>query len=82
MFLLSNFLCAQIILCHFIFLQDGHLKMLGGYLEFFMKPALADTYLKLKRELDELIHDKVSGIHEHHKLEELNSYNFGKMLQG
>eukprot|EP00268_Persea_americana_P060367 TRINITY_DN7508_c0_g2_i2.p1 TRINITY_DN7508_c0_g2~~TRINITY_DN7508_c0_g2_i2.p1 ORF type:complete len:1202 (-),score=258.97 TRINITY_DN7508_c0_g2_i2:563-4168(-) len=38
---------------------DGHLKMLGGYLEFFMKPALADTYLKLKRELDELIHDKL-----------------------
>lgn len=80
MFLLTNFLSAQIMLCHFIFLQDGHLKMLGGYLEFFMKPALANTYLKLKRELDELIHDKVSGIHL--KLEELNSYNFGKKLQG
>lgn len=34
-----------------------------------MKPALAETYLKLKTELDELIQDKVSGIH--HK--ELNS---------
>lgn len=34
--------------------------MLGGYLEFFMKPALAETYLILKRELDELIHKKVS----------------------
>ncbi|KAI3895368.1 hypothetical protein MKX03_032581 [Papaver bracteatum] len=38
---------------------DGHLKMLGGYLEFFMKPALAETYLILKRELDELIHNKL-----------------------
>lgn len=34
--------------------------MLGGYLEFFMKPALADTYLSLKRELEELIQKKVS----------------------
>ncbi|XP_043700742.1 DExH-box ATP-dependent RNA helicase DExH3-like isoform X2 [Telopea speciosissima] len=38
---------------------DGHLKMLGGYLEFFMKPALADTYLNLKRELDELVQNKL-----------------------
>ncbi|XP_042504462.1 DExH-box ATP-dependent RNA helicase DExH3-like isoform X1 [Macadamia integrifolia] len=38
---------------------DGHLKMLGGYLEFFMKPVLADTYLNLKRELDELIQNKL-----------------------
>ncbi|KAL4588057.1 hypothetical protein LXL04_000935 [Taraxacum kok-saghyz] len=38
---------------------DGHLKMLGGYLEFFMKPGLAATYLTLKRELDELIHMKL-----------------------
>lgn len=34
--------------------------MLGGYLEFFMKPALAETYVTLKRELDELIQSKVS----------------------
>lgn len=33
--------------------------MLGGYLEFFMKPGLAGTYLALKRELDELIQMKV-----------------------
>ena len=33
--------------------------MLGGYLEFFMKPSLAYTYLSLKRELDELIQNKV-----------------------
>ena len=33
--------------------------MLDGYLEFFMKPALAETYLSLKRELDELVHQKV-----------------------
>ncbi|KNA12189.1 hypothetical protein SOVF_127160 [Spinacia oleracea] len=39
--------------------QDGHLKMLGGYLEFFMKPGLADIYLSLKRELEELIHCKL-----------------------
>ncbi|XP_050232144.1 DExH-box ATP-dependent RNA helicase DExH3 [Mercurialis annua] len=38
---------------------DGHLKMLGGYLEFFMKPELADTYLGLKRELEELIQKKL-----------------------
>ncbi|XP_023766584.1 DExH-box ATP-dependent RNA helicase DExH3 [Lactuca sativa] len=39
--------------------MDGHLKMLGGYLEFFMKPGLAATYLTLKRELDELIQMKL-----------------------
>ncbi|KAJ7970316.1 putative ATP-dependent RNA helicase [Quillaja saponaria] len=38
---------------------DGHMKMLGGYLEFFMKPALAETYLSLKRELEELIQKKL-----------------------
>lgn len=34
--------------------------MLDGYLEFFMKPALAETYLSLKTELDELVHQKVN----------------------
>ncbi|MBA0859460.1 hypothetical protein Goshw_007082 [Gossypium schwendimanii] len=38
---------------------DGHLKMLGGYLEFFMKPALAVMYLSVKRELEELIQRKL-----------------------
>ncbi|GMH17063.1 hypothetical protein Nepgr_018904 [Nepenthes gracilis] len=38
---------------------DGHLKMLDGYLEFFMKPSLTDTYLCLKRELEELIQSKL-----------------------
>ncbi|KAI3774002.1 hypothetical protein L1987_48544 [Smallanthus sonchifolius] len=38
---------------------DGHLKMLGGYLEFFMNPGLAATYLALKRELNELIQMKL-----------------------
>lgn len=33
--------------------------MLGGYLEFFMKPSLSDMYLSLKRELDDLIQKKV-----------------------
>lgn len=40
---------------------DGHLKMLGGYLEFFMKPSLANTLLTLKRELDELTQKKLSN---------------------
>ena len=39
--------------------------MLGGYLEFFMKPDLADTYLSLKKELEELIQQKVSIILSH-----------------
>ncbi|KAG8639165.1 DExH-box ATP-dependent RNA helicase DExH5, mitochondrial isoform X3 [Manihot esculenta] len=39
---------------------DGHLKMLGGYLEFFMEPDIAETYQSLRRELDELIQTKVS----------------------
>lgn len=34
--------------------------MLGGYLEFFMKPELADTYLSLKREIEGLTQQKVS----------------------
>ncbi|XP_072964463.1 DExH-box ATP-dependent RNA helicase DExH3-like [Typha angustifolia] len=38
---------------------DGHLKMLGGYLDFFMKPDLASTYLNLKSELEDLIHSKL-----------------------
>lgn len=40
---------------------NGHLKMLGGYLEFFMSPDLASTYLGLKRELDELIMRKLQS---------------------
>ncbi|GAB4861001.1 hypothetical protein Ancab_036161 [Ancistrocladus abbreviatus] len=51
---------------------DGHLKMLGGYLEFFMKPALADMYLCLKRELEALIQSKLLDpmvdIHDHDDL--------------
>ncbi|XP_010424847.1 PREDICTED: DExH-box ATP-dependent RNA helicase DExH5, mitochondrial isoform X2 [Camelina sativa] len=38
---------------------DGHLKMLGGYLEFFMKPAVAEICQTLKKELDELIQNKL-----------------------
>uniref|UniRef100_A0A6N2LUS7 RNA helicase n=1 Tax=Salix viminalis TaxID=40686 RepID=A0A6N2LUS7_SALVM len=41
--------------------SDGHLKMLGGYLDFFMKPTLGDMYLSLKRELEELIQNKVTS---------------------
>ncbi|CAO2828561.1 unnamed protein product [Amaranthus hypochondriacus] len=39
--------------------SDGHLKMLGGYLEFFMKSVLAETYLNLKRELEDFIQLKL-----------------------
>ncbi|KAL8463432.1 hypothetical protein ACS0TY_034184 [Phlomoides rotata] len=52
--------------------MDGHLKMLGGYLEFFMDPATAEMYQSLRRELDELIQTKllnpVMGIHSYHEL--------------
>ncbi|GAV81993.1 LOW QUALITY PROTEIN: dsrm domain-containing protein/DEAD domain-containing protein/Helicase_C domain-containing protein/HA2 domain-containing protein/OB_NTP_bind domain-containing protein [Cephalotus follicularis] len=51
---------------------DGHLKMLGGYLEFFMEPAVAEMYQSLRRELDELIQIKLLNprmdIHTHHEL--------------
>ncbi|XP_024989682.1 DExH-box ATP-dependent RNA helicase DExH5, mitochondrial isoform X1 [Cynara cardunculus var. scolymus] len=51
---------------------DGHLKMLGGYLEFFMEPALAEMYQSLRRELDELFQCKLMNprmdLHTHHDL--------------
>jgi hypothetical protein len=37
--------------------------MLGGYLEFFMKPAVAEMYLSLKRGLEELMEKKVRIYH-------------------
>lgn len=37
----------------------GHLKMLGGYVDFFMDPGLSDFYLNLKDELDKLIQKKL-----------------------
>ncbi|KQK02430.1 hypothetical protein BRADI_2g01360v3 [Brachypodium distachyon] len=40
---------------------DGHLKMLGGYLEFFMSRDLASTYLNLKSELEDFIHCKLQN---------------------
>ncbi|XP_075489847.1 DExH-box ATP-dependent RNA helicase DExH3-like [Primulina tabacum] len=39
--------------------SDGHMKMLDGYLDFFMKPELADMYLRLNRELDEFVQKKL-----------------------
>ncbi|KAL0397321.1 UNVERIFIED_CONTAM: DExH-box ATP-dependent RNA helicase DExH3 [Sesamum calycinum] len=36
---------------------DGHMKMLGGYLEFFMKPELAATYRLLNPKLDIQCHE-------------------------
>ncbi|PIN04974.1 ATP-dependent RNA helicase A [Handroanthus impetiginosus] len=51
---------------------DGHLKMLGGYLEFYMDPAAAELYQRLRRELDELIQTKLLNptmdIHSYHEL--------------
>lgn len=35
------------------------MKMLGGYMELFMKPELATMYLSIKRELEELVQKKV-----------------------
>ncbi|PON66853.1 ATP-dependent RNA helicase DHX [Parasponia andersonii] len=39
--------------------QAGHLKMLDGYIDFFMDPSLADCYIKLKEELNNLIQGKL-----------------------
>lgn len=36
--------------------------MLGGYLEFFMNPSVVEMYETIKKELDELIQNKVSGL--------------------
>ncbi|KAL3582192.1 hypothetical protein D5086_016524 [Populus alba] len=52
--------------------SDGHLKMLGGYLEFFMQPAVPEMYQSLRRQLDEVIQTKLLNprmdIHMHHEL--------------
>ncbi|XP_020082069.1 DExH-box ATP-dependent RNA helicase DExH5, mitochondrial-like [Ananas comosus] len=37
----------------------GHLKMLGGYIDFFMDPSLAECYLNLKEEVDKLVQKKL-----------------------
>ncbi|KAI4332828.1 hypothetical protein L6164_017705 [Bauhinia variegata] len=41
-------------------IQAGHVKMLEGYIDFFMDPSLADCYLKLKEELDKVIQKKLA----------------------
>jgi hypothetical protein len=43
-----------------VMFQAGHLKMLDGYIDFFMDPSLSECYLQLKEELDKLIQQKVS----------------------
>ncbi|CAM8929728.1 unnamed protein product [Rhodiola kirilowii] len=40
---------------------DGHLKMLDGYLEFFMKPTVADMYMTLKEGLNDLVMTKLQN---------------------
>ncbi|XP_029125499.1 DExH-box ATP-dependent RNA helicase DExH5, mitochondrial isoform X2 [Cajanus cajan] len=51
---------------------DGHLKMSRGYLEFFMKPAVADMYQSIRKELENLIQRKLQSplmsIHSFHEL--------------
>ncbi|KAF5193581.1 Atp-dependent rna helicase protein [Thalictrum thalictroides] len=37
----------------------GHLKMLGGYIDFFMDPSLEECYWNLKEELDKLLQTKL-----------------------
>ncbi|KAJ0981719.1 hypothetical protein J5N97_009974 [Dioscorea zingiberensis] len=37
----------------------GHLKMLDGYLDFFMDPSLAECFWNLKNELDRLLQRKI-----------------------
>ncbi|KAJ8754295.1 hypothetical protein K2173_002746 [Erythroxylum novogranatense] len=54
-------------------LQAGHLKMLGGYIDFFMDPSLAECYLKLKEELDKLLEKKLQD-------PTLDIHNEGKYL--
>ncbi|KAF8660647.1 hypothetical protein HU200_057557 [Digitaria exilis] len=39
--------------------MGGHLKMLDGYVDFFMDPSLSECYLQLKEELDKLIQQKL-----------------------
>ncbi|KAL4579620.1 hypothetical protein LXL04_015774 [Taraxacum kok-saghyz] len=39
--------------------MPGHLKMLGGYIDFFMDPSLAESYVNLKQELDQLLQKKL-----------------------
>nr|XP_048326645.1 LOW QUALITY PROTEIN: DExH-box ATP-dependent RNA helicase DExH3 [Ziziphus jujuba var. spinosa] len=39
--------------------QPGHLKMLEGFVNFFMDPSLSECYLKLKEELNKLIQKKL-----------------------
>ncbi|GLT88688.1 hypothetical protein SLE2022_067030 [Rubroshorea leprosula] len=51
--------------------QAGHLKMLQGYIDFFMDASLAECYLKFREELDNLIQRKLedpnSDIHKEGK---------------
>ncbi|KAK1314026.1 putative pre-mRNA-splicing factor ATP-dependent RNA helicase [Acorus calamus] len=40
----------------------GHLKMLDGFIDFFMNPSLAECYWNLKFELDKLIQKKLQNL--------------------
>lgn len=53
--------------------EPGHLVMNGGYLEFFMEPNVALMYLRLRKELDDLISRKLAN-------PGLNIYEEGKVV--
>lgn len=65
LFIVSNcclsFSCLMFYWNSTLFYQDNHLKMLGGYLEFFMEPSVAEMYQSIRRELDDFIQSKVSA---------------------
>lgn len=65
MFAVSNcslsFSCLVFYLNPTLFYQDNHLKMLGGYLEFFVDPSVVDLYQSIRRELDAFIQSKVGA---------------------
>lgn len=56
---MSNELDSGVLLSRVFLFQAGHLKMLEGYVDFFMDPSLAECYTKLKEELDKLVKKKV-----------------------
>jgi ATP-dependent RNA helicase DHX36 len=53
--------------------EPGHLVMNGGYMEWFMDPSVALMYLRLRKELDDLISRKLAN-------PELNIFEEGKVL--
>ncbi|XP_024401897.1 DExH-box ATP-dependent RNA helicase DExH3 [Physcomitrium patens] len=53
--------------------EPGHLVMNNGFMEFFMEPSVALMYLRLRKELDDLISRKLAN-------PEMSIYEEGKVL--